>query len=229
MSTVITTDATTGKYAAILDPDGNLFAAACVNPSESFLTIPILQQQEAVLSTATIIVADTNLDPIVLEWLISYCRPRNILLFIEPVSVAKARKLSAIVLDGLFMVTPNEDELPSLCENISQPEKILEELLQKGVKHIWLRKGVNGSEMISLKNRYSLPSPTVTVKDITGAGDAALAAWIAAYCLDKSERECLLASHAMAAAVIQVGGAMDISMTQKKLFDSIKTYYPDEQ
>jgi pseudouridine kinase len=229
MNSTVTANCSTGKYAAILGPDGSLYAAACVNPSESLLTIQILQEKDVVLSAATIIVADTNLDGNVLEWLIQYCRQKAILLFIEPVSVAKARKLSAIVLDGLFMVTPNEDELPSLSLYEEDAEAILQELMQRGVKYTWLRKGAKGSEMISLDGRYSLPSPTTTVKDITGAGDAALAAWIAAHCIGKTERECLLAAHSMAAAIIAIEGAVDPGINQKKLFDSIKTYYPDEQ
>ncbi|MFT3909636.1 MAG: PfkB family carbohydrate kinase [Ferruginibacter sp.] len=229
MSATITANCSTGKYSAILGPDGSLYAAACVNPSESFITTDLLKERDAVLSSATIIVADTNLDANVLEWLIEYCKERSILLFIEPVSVAKARKLSSIVLNGLFMVTPNEDELPSLSLNNSTAETILHELITKGVKHVWLRKGANGSEIITSQNRYSLPSPKTIVKDITGAGDSALAAWIAAYCLGKNEKQCLLAAHAMAAAIIKIEGAVDTSIDQKKLFDSIKTYYPDEQ
>lgn len=127
------------------------------------------------------------------------------------------------------MITPNEDELPSLSINHSSIEHTIQELLNRGLEHLWLRKGANGSEIISLTSRYSLPSATVPVKDITGAGDAALAAWIAAYCLGMTAKQCMLAAHAMAANVIQVSGAVDHTASQKKLFDSIKTYFPNEQ
>ena len=95
MNAVITADCVTGKYAAILDPSGNLYAAACVNPSESFITVSLLQQRVPLLSSASIVVADTNLDTTVLEWLISYCKQKRIKLFIEPVSVAKAKNRSS--------------------------------------------------------------------------------------------------------------------------------------
>jgi pseudouridine kinase len=229
ISTTITVNCNTGKYTAILNPDGSLYTAAASNPCESYLTISLLEQQEKILSAAGIIVADTNLETAVLEWLISYCRQRDIRLFIEPVSVSKAKKLSAIAMDGLFMITPNEDELPSLSKHDLPAEPILQELLQRGVKYIWLRKGSAGSEMISLKSRYPLPAPVVTVKDITGAGDAALAAWIAAHWLGKDEKECLLAAHTMAAAALQVEGAIDTGINQEKLFNAVKKYYPNEQ
>lgn len=229
MSGTVIADRPTGKYAALLDPDGNLYAAACSNPCESFLNIDLLQQQQERLSAAKIIVADTNLEAPVLEWLIRFCKQQDTRLFIEPVSVEKAKKLADIELDGLFMVTPNADELPSLGKPGGSAEDTIAGLLQRGVQKIWLRKGKEGSEMISLESRYALPSPAVTVRDITGAGDGALAAWIAAYCMGRTERQCLAAAHAMAAAILQVDGAIDPDISQQKLFNAATKYYPDEQ
>lgn len=228
LSCAITATCSTGKYSALLNPDGSLYAAACVNPSESLLTISLLQQQAALLSNATMIVADTNLDTKVLEWLIAFCNEKAIGLFIEPVSVAKAKKLSSISLEGLYMITPNEDELTSLGENGDTKEQTIQKIFAKGVKHIWLRKGSNGSAIISRTGTSSLPAPAVKVKDITGAGDAALAAWIASSYFDMDEKKSLMAAHAMAAAVLQVEGAIVNDITKDKLFNSIKTYYPDE-
>jgi pseudouridine kinase len=228
MSCAITADCNTGKYSAMLNPDGSLYAAACVNPPESFLTISLLQQYISTLSNATMIVADTNLDIKVIEWLIAFCNEKNIRLFIEPVSVAKAKKLSTISLLGLFMITPNEDELASLSVTNDTKEISTEKIFARGVKHIWLRKGINGSEIISRDAIYSLTAPNVVVKDITGAGDAALAAWIASSYFGMDEEQCLRASHAMAAAVLQVEGAIATGITKEKLFESIKTFYPDE-
>lgn len=228
ISNTMIAECSTGKYAALLNPDGSLFAAAAVNPSEEFLTILFLQSKEAIMGKATMIVADTNLDTKVLEWLIAYCQTRKILLIIEPVSVAKAKKLSAIDLNGLYMVTPNEDELLSLSTQRSKKDDICRELFDKGVQQVWLRKGAKGSEMISANGSQHLAAPQVIVKDITGAGDAALAAWIAAYTLVMTPKQCLLAAHTMAASVLQVEGAIDKTINQNNLIESIKTYYPNE-
>ena len=226
-STTITASCSTGKYAAILQPDGNLYTAVAVNPAEAYLSVSVLQEYEEVLGSATIIIADTNLDAKVIEWLIKWCKEKNILCCIEPVSVAKARKLSNISLDGLYMVTPNEDELPSLSVNRTDENSALQELLQRGVQHIWLRKGAAGSAIASANGIYSLPSPKVEVKDITGAGDAALAAWIVAFSLGKTEMQCLETAHTMAAIVLQTKGAIVSDISQEKLFSTIKNYYPD--
>jgi pseudouridine kinase len=229
MTGTMTADCSTGKYTALLNPDGSLYAAACSNPCESFLNIERLRQKEGFLTEATLIIADANLQADVLEWLAGFCRKKNILLFIEPVSVEKAKKLSGINLEGVFMLTPNEDELPSLSPAGMDTGNTLANLFQRGVQKVWLRKGRVGSEIFSGESSYSLPSPKVEVRDITGAGDAALAGWIAAYYLELPEKRCLAAAHAMAAAVLQTEGAVDDGMTREKLFSSIKKYYPDEQ
>ena len=228
MNHTMIAECSTGKYAALLNPDGSLFAAAAVNPSEDFLTIPFLQSKDEIMDKATMIVADTNLNIIVLEWLIGYCKTRNKLLIIEPVSVVKAKKLSDIDLNGLYMVTPNEDELLSLSTLRNKKDDICRELFEKGVQQVWLRKGAEGSEMISANGSQHLAAPQANVKDITGAGDAALAAWIAAYSLGMTPQQCMLAAHTMAAGVLQVEGAIDKSINQIKLVKSIKTYYPNE-
>ena len=228
MSNTLIAECNTGKYAALLNPDGSLFAAAAVNPSEEFLTIPLLQSKKEILNKTTMIVADTNLGTNVLEWLIEYCKTSNKLLIIEPVSVAKANKLSDINLNGLYMVTPNEDELLSLSTQCHKKDDICLELFDKGVEYVWLRKGAKGSEIISANSSQHLAAPKVKVSDITGAGDAALAAWIAAYTLKMTPKQCMLAAHTMAASVLQVKGAIDKSINQKKLIESIKFFYPNE-
>lgn len=227
MSAAHTANCSTGKYAAILNPDGSLHAAAAVNPCEVYLNTELLQQQIQLLLSATIIIADTNLSTEVLSWLIAFCNDKNIMLIIEPVSVSKAKKLAAVYLQGVFMITPNEDELTSL-NNEPSTETAIDVLLKRGVKNIWLRKGVHGSVTYSRNKKITLPAPTVKVKDSTGAGDAALAAWASAYCMGMNELECLKAGHAMAAIVLKTDGAIATNTNKQILLNAIKEFYPDE-
>ena len=228
MSAASRADCSTGKYAAILNPDGSLYAAAAVNPCEAYLNIELLQQQTATLLSASIVIADTNSSTEVLSWLIAFCNKENKLLFIEPVSVSKAKKLSSINLNGVFMITPNEDELRSLLLQPTTTENAVKKLLQQGVKNVWLRSGVNGSAIYSNSKTIELAAPVVAVKDSTGAGDAALAAWVAARCFEMNEIDCLKAAHAMAAEVLKTDGAMAINMNKLKLLQAVKAYYPHE-
>ena len=96
------------------------------------------------------------------------------------------------------------------------------------MKNVWLRSGVNGSAIYSNSKTIELAAPVVAVKDSTGAGDAALAAWVAARCFGMSEIDCLKAAHAMAAEVLKTDGAMAINMNKLKLLQAVKAYYPHE-
>lgn len=219
----------TGKYSAILNPDGSLFSAACMNPSEEMISVSFLRERSENLVTADMIIADTNLSAEALQWIIGFCADHHIKLIIEPVSVSKARRLSAIDLSGVFMITPNEDELFSLCSvsAISQ-EQAIDSLMGKGLKYLWLRKGEKGSAIYSHEQMISLPAPAVTVNDITGAGDAALAAWVASTHYGWSDMECLKAAHAMAAVVLQQQGAVATHISKDYLEIAIKKYYPHD-
>ncbi len=219
----------TGKYASILNPDGSLFVAACSDLCEIYISPEFLMKQDRCLSTACMIIADTNLSIETLKWLASFCNQKNIPLLIEPVSVSKAKKLADMDMAGVFMITPNEDELISLCKHPAQNvNEALKELFQRGVKKIWLRKGAAGSEIFGKDGGLSLAAPTISITDSTGAGDAALAGWAAARYMGFDEMQCLKTGHALAFEVLQVNGAVANTVTKEKLFKAVKKYYPDE-
>ena len=93
---------------------------------------------------------------------------------------------------------PEGPPVPSLSERSND---IIDELLKRGIKNIWLRKGENGSGIYHANGFVSLHAPSIQVKDSTGAGDAALAGWVAASYLGKDEEQCLKAGHTLAAEV----------------------------
>ncbi len=225
---IIEADAPTGKYVSILNRDGSLFAAACSDVSVEYLTPQTLQRYETFLSTASIIVSDTNLSVEAITWLSVFCKQNNIRLIIEPVSVLKAKKLALADVSGIFMVTPNEDELPHLSPSASvQTEWLLQEILDRGVSNVWLRKGSNGSSIYQKESAVDLYAANINVMDTTGAGDAALAGWIAADHLGMEKLKCIQAGHALAFEVLQIKGAILNTIDQQKLFTLIQKYYPD--
>jgi pseudouridine kinase len=221
-------DVNTGRYAAIINPGGTLHTAVAFNPCEQFLNIHFLQQQMELLSSATIVVADTNLDTEVLQWLIDFCRRKKIKICIEPVSVAKAAKLSGLNLEDVFMITPNEEELNAIIPGNNDFQHSKNKLLKRGVQNTWLRCGAKGSEWHSNKEQIILDAPAVNVIDTTGAGDAALAGWLGAYARDYEIPFCIKAGHALAARVLETRGAIAPGTSFEELIKSIKTYYPGE-
>ncbi len=219
----------TGKYASVINPDGSLYVAVCADECSKHMSPAYLQIISGELAKAAMIIIDTNVDTDTLNWVVRFTRNHGIPLLIEPVSVAKARKLAGMDLSGVFMITPNEDELPAVCNNRHDDiGGCLHELLQRGVQQVWLRQGGNGSLLHRKDGSKQVAVPPMDVADSTGAGDAALAGWVAAYHYGSGPLECQQAGHVMAMETLQVRGSVMTGFTMDKLLKSIKKYYPNE-
>jgi pseudouridine kinase len=169
--------------------------------------------------------ADTNLHKDTLNFLMKFSSTHNIPLIIEPVSVAKAEKLQRDDLKGVFMVTPNEDELESITG--SRGEAGVQALLRKGVNKVWLRKGKEGSVLYSSQEKIQLPAPSVVPVDTTGAGDAALAGWLYAFLNKQNDLSCIAYGHALAAGVLMQHGTV-IEALNALIMEQLKQqFYPD--
>lgn len=220
----------TGKYVSILNNDGSLFTAACVDVAETYLSPTFLESKQEVLSAATILIADANISTQTLQWLINYADLNQIPLIIEPVSVAKARKLAELDLRNVFMLTPNEDELFSLCrQHQVSATHAIQELLSGGVQHVWLRKGSNGSVLYSKNETIAVEAKNIAIVDTTGAGDAALAAWVVGFVKKYHLKKCLQLGHSLAFEVLQVKGAVYKNIHFESLLESLNKYYPDAE
>lgn len=210
-------DSGTGRFAAILSPDGELFTAASVTALEEEITPAFLQSHSDFLASASLLVLDCNLSLESLRWLLDFARVYQLKVVIEPVSVSKASKLKTLNLEGVLLITPGEEELLAL-ENDS-------EIQQRGILNIWLRKGKQGSTLILPNEEFSEPAPNVEVTDTTGAGDAALAGWIHALTRDKNPVECVRYGHALAALILQTKGAVLESLSLALLQASFENLY----
>jgi pseudouridine kinase len=215
----VVNDKPTGKYVAILDPHGNLFAGAAAMHFE-IITEAYLRSKSAFLKNASIIQADCNLNIETLEWLIDFSRNENIPCVIDPVSVSKAKKLKLVNLKDILLITPNTDELASIT-NETEEQKMIDSLLHRGVKNLWLRKGDAGSELISEIETLNFPASEIEIEDVTGAGDAALAGWIHYFLKGKSMVECVRAGHAMAELILKTKGGTISNLTSGILEEKI--------
>lgn len=199
----------TGRFCAILTPEGNLFTAATVSHLEVEIDPAYLESIKQSLKAATLILADCNLSEESLGWLLEFSRSSRIPLILEPVSVPKIKRLAALNLEGLFLLTPNETELTALLDLQARQSGDLTQslLLQKKMKSVWIRKGPLGSEFIMGQDSFSLPAPFVRLVDSTGAGDAALAGWIYGYLKGFQLPVCVQYGHSLAALVIEQNGS----------------------
>lgn len=216
----------TGKYTAIVSKDGSLFTALLTNSALHLITPGYLQSQVALLTKASYILADANLPVDTINWIIEFTRQHPIRLIIEPVSVPPAKKISNVNFDGLYMITPNEDELPVLCTNeANTTDEQIKELLDRGIQNIWLHKGKAGSSLHKKTETLQLPAPETAVIDCTGAGDGSVSGFIFSKYHGNDNLTSLQTAHSLSAEILQVHGAIASHLNQEKLLQLVTKYY----
>jgi pseudouridine kinase len=218
----------TGKYTALIDKDGSMFTALLTNAALHLVTPGHLQQHEQLLSTAAYILIDANISVESTNWLIRFGNLNNIRVIIEPVSVPPAKKIAACNFEGLYLITPNEDELPALCsEAATTTEERVQELLEKGIQYVWLHRGKLGSALFKKTETLQLNAPAANVVDCTGAGDGSVSGFILSKYFGKDNLNSLRTAHTLSAEILQVHGAIATHLNQEKLLNSVSKYYEE--
>ena len=189
----------TGTYTAVLDDRGELVAAV-----SDMAIVDALVLETVHLSDAALVVVDGNLAHAQAAEVVAAAAEAGVPVAFEPVSVAKAARLADVVHD-LLLVTPNTDELAALTGRpTTEWRESVADLHGRGVQHVWVRTGADGSWMCSRGDApVHLPAVPATVVDVTGAGDAMLAAWIAAWLRGADPVDAAREGHRAAAATIE--------------------------
>ena len=189
----------TGTYTAVLDDRGELVAAV-----SDMAIVDALELDTVHLTDAALVVVDGNLAHDQAARVVGAAADAGVPVAFEPVSVAKAARLADLVRD-LFLVTPNADEIAALTGRpVADWRASVGDLHARGVEHVWLRHGAEGSWMCSRDaDPVHLPAVAATVVDVTGAGDAMLAAWVAAWLGGADPVAAARDGHLAAAATIE--------------------------
>ena len=191
--------AATGTYTAVLDHRGELVAAV-----SDMAVVDALVLETVHLDDAALVVVDGNLAHEQASLVIAAAAAAEVRVAFEPVSVAKAARLADLVHD-LFLVTPNTDELAAITGRTPDRWRAsVDDLHARGVEHVWVRHGADGSWMCSREAEpVHLPAVAATVVDVTGAGDAMLAAWVAAWLRGAGPVVAAHLGHRAAAATVE--------------------------
>jgi pseudouridine kinase len=155
----------TGRYVAVLDAGGDLAVGVSDMAATDALGPEVLDLD--LIRSAALVVVDGNLPATTVDVLLAL----DVRVVIDPVSVAKARRISPLLsgIRPVYAITPNEDELAALGS--------VDELHARGVEVVWLRRGAAGSRLSTVDGVFELSAPDVVPVDVTGAGDAMLAAF----------------------------------------------------
>lgn len=202
--------AATGSYTAVLSADGELLLAVAAMDVMEHLTPAALRGLRASWRGAAWVVADGNLPADTLTALLGLAAETGVRVVYEPVSVPKAARLRSALAAGHMpdALTPNLAELAALVgrEVADDPQAIREaalELHAGGAELVWVRRGERGSVLSLPAEVHELPALPADVVDVTGAGDAMLAAFLAGLVAGQSPLEAAREGHAAAALTVE--------------------------
>jgi pseudouridine kinase len=188
----------TGTYVAVLDADGELLVAVADMAATESIGRSDIDAAAGLLATAELVVLDGNLVTAALGRALEVCAAKGVRVVLDPVSVPKAAALSDLISAStpLFAMTPNADELAAL----GGTEQALHD---RGVELVWTRLGAAGSRLSGPDGVVDVaPVTAPEVVDVTGAGDAMLAAFCHALLAGASPAEA--AAYGQAAAALTV-------------------------
>jgi pseudouridine kinase len=191
----------TGSYTAVLNAGGQLLVGVAAMEILERLTPRRLARHGDMLGAADLAIADGNLPTATLAWLIDVAAERRLRLAIETVSVPKARRLAPLLSARrpLFALFCNGAEAAALTGRRGMTAAV-RALHGRGVRHVCIglgRRGMLVSTGKAPRLVAALPGPIV---DVTGAGDAAVAATL--YGLLRGEPLATAARHGQAAAAL---------------------------
>lgn len=236
----------TGSYTAVLDADGELVLAVADMTATDALRPEHLQSARELIAHAALLVLDGNLPAPTTAHLLDLAHAGDVRVVIDPVSVPKAARLAPLLRPErpIFALTPNRDELRALTggADVGESDAALADaagvLHDRGVRHVWIRLGASGS-LLSTRTAgpgtdsgsgvaldeaelHRLTAEPAEVQDVTGAGDAMLAAFAYALLAGHDPAEAARHGHAAAALTLQSTHTVRPDLTERLLVEALR-------
>ena len=199
---------TTGTYTALLDRDGELVAAVADMAACDAITTEVVLEAKEAIAEASLLVLDGNLPAATIADTAELAADLGVRVVVDPVSAPKAARLLPALSPGrpVWMVTPDRSELGALS---NQPVQSRDEVAAAvaslhglGIEIVWARLGLEGSYLSGPFGRVWLDVVETQVVDVTGAGDAMVAAFCHFELLGVDLREAARLGHAAAALTV---------------------------
>ncbi len=215
-------DGRTSTYVFVGGSDGDMAVAVADMEICGRLTPDYFASQLAFLNGAAAVVLDTNLPRESLAYLAEHCTAP---LFVDPVSTAKAEKLSGL-LGHVHTLKPNRIEAELLTGVKITDGKSLRAaagaLLLQGVQRVFLSLGESGVLAAQRGETQIVPICKANAVNATGAGDAMMAALVWSYLTGRSLAESAAAGTAAAALAVESEETINPKMSAEAVEARIK-------
>ena len=205
-------DEPTGVYLAVLDERGEMVGAINDMRNMEAFSVGVLERHSDRMAAAGLLVADCNLPAECLDWLCRFSARSGISLVLEPVSVAKAQKLTTFRRSQpVFAITPNRMQLSALtgCDDSGEAIRVLHDM---GFANVIVHCGKEGAVVSAAGGgspRAVTAYPVAKVSDVTGAGDAAVAGFVSGVMLGLDVADAVRLGQA--AAAVKLGSRNSVA------------------
>lgn len=215
-------DFSTGSYAAVLNPDGELVLAMADMEIYDTLTVDYMTEQDRLLSQARLVIMDLNCPRSTVDYVKNRLLSSETELAIVPVSGPKMKHLPDDLhgVDWLFCNT-EEAHVYTRIDIVDNDtwKQAVEKILEKGVKRVIVTGGSDGvivGQQGSIITHY--PAHYVpTIEDVTGAGDAFVSAVLHGYLEGFSMDHCVQFGLVNAAKTLQSSYTVRPELTAHQL------------
>ena len=215
-------DGRTSTYVFVGGSDGDMAVAVADMEICDRLTPDYFASQLAFLNGAAAVVLDTNLPRESLAYLTEHCTAP---LFVDPVSTAKAEKLSGL-LGHIHTLKPNRMEAELLTGVKITDDKSLraaaDALLLQGVQRVFLSLGEDGVLAAQHGETQIVPICKANAVNATGAGDAMMAALVWSFLSGQSLTDSAASGTAAAALAVESEETINPKMSAEAVKSRLK-------
>lgn len=200
----------TGTYTAILSATGDLdIGVADMAATESIVPADL---GGSLLADASWLVLDGNLRIDTIAHGLRLAAAAGVPVALDPVGVAKAARLGPI--PGVHTFTPNAAELAAWA-GTDDPDAAIATAFAQDVEVLWLRAGAAGSTLHRPDHDpVTIALEPAEVVDVTGAGDAMLAAYVHRLAADDDVEAATWFATAAAWLTVQSSSAVREDLTE---------------
>lgn len=213
----------TSSYLFLCDPDGEMKLAISDMSVCERITPDYLREKLPLINSAALLILDTNLPEASVKFL---AENAAVPIFADPVSTVKAEKLRP-VLGRLHTLKPNKMEASLLTGiPITDEESLVAaayKLLYSGLKRVFISLGEGGVLAAERGKVLHLQAVKAAAVNVTGAGDAFMAALGWAYLRGLSLKEAASAGCAAAAFALESRETVSPLLNEAELLQRMKS------
>lgn len=218
---LIVDDVPTSTYVYLCGPDGEMELAINDMRICNYLTPEYFEAKLEIINNSDLLIMDTNLN----EESIAFLTEKvNIPIFADLVSTTKAIRLKPY-LSRINTIKPNKIEAEILTgikiTDTASLKKATQCLLDMGVKNVYISLAEDGIFTVSEEGDFAVRAISTNIVNVTGAGDAQVAALAYAYLLGKKPEEAAMYANAAASIALEsektVSDLMSIGLLEDKI------------